>query len=114
METSLNAVRLKIRPYLDIPQYYLPLLLRYPIKPINNLIYLFIRYRDLPFDLFTFCGGGREDFFLCSSSIRSTRETSLSWIAFSEGVVEVDGVDRELFYKAGFVRKIATPEIGAN
>ena len=34
---------------------YLPLHLRYPIKPIDNIVYLLIRNRNLPFNLFPFC-----------------------------------------------------------
>ncbi len=44
---------------------YLPLILRYPIRPINNLINLFIRDRNLPFDLVTFSEMLKEIFLFC-------------------------------------------------
>ena len=42
---------------------YFPLLIRYPVKPIHNLIDLLIRHRDLALNLFAF-GGGRKGGFL--------------------------------------------------
>ena len=78
---------------------YLPLLLRHPIKPINNLIYLLIRNRNLALNLFSFCGWRKGVFLFVEVKHPVNEGDEFVVSGFFRRVVEVDGAD-------GYILKI--------
>ena len=87
---------------------YLPLLLRHPIKPINNLIYLFICDRNFPLDLFALSRWRKGVFLFVQVEHTVNEGDELVVDGFFGGVVEVDSADGKFLGTDVYIVKSAT------
>lgn len=87
------------------PFNYLPLLIRHPVKPINNLIYLFVCDRNFPLDLFALGRRWKGVFLFVQVEYPVNEEDQLVVDGFFGGVVEVNRPDGKLLKIHWFILK---------